>query len=180
MIFEVNQMKRKWLAVGIILLFVGVAFSPGVTASVSRDKTVHFDVELCGLNQSYSVELTQQQAHEVYMVFDSVKKRLSVVKAQEEVTEIFTDAIKELHIIGLFGDLEASQVLALVLQPVMSSRFINGIDTLLAHSYNLNKSNYFCSIAGNSSNAYFCGSSLRVLNILMTLPFFIFYLLFFF
>ena len=168
-------MIKKCLVVGVILLFVGVAFSPGVTASVSRDKTVHFDVELCGLNQSYSVELTQQQAHEVYMVFDSVKKRLSVVKAQEEVTEIFTDAIKELHTIGLFGDLEVSRIFNLVLKPAMSSRLIKDVDRLLTHFSGSNRSNYFCSVAGNSSNAYFCGSSLRVLNILMTLPFFIFH-----
>jgi hypothetical protein len=170
-------MKDTWmnrgLVVSVILLFIGVAISPGVTASVAKDKTIQFDVELCGLNQNYSVQLTPKQTQEVYAVFDTVKQKLSMIETQEESVAIFSEAINKLHTIGLLGEMEVSRIINLVLQPTMNPRFVQ---TILVRSHKLtNEGNYLCSIAGNTSNAYFCGTSLRMLNVVMTLPFFVFH-----
>jgi hypothetical protein len=173
MIFEKNQMNTKWLAVGIILLFIGVAITPSITAPDSNDKTVKFDVELCGLNQNYSILVTPQQAREIYLVFDAIKQKLTMVETQEATKDIFSEAVTTLHTIGLFDDTRMSQVLDLVLQPERRSHYQNIIQNLNRSHILAGKGNYFCSIAGNTSQTYFCGASIRLLNVVMTLPFFI-------
>ncbi|UCD13962.1 MAG: hypothetical protein JSW60_00665 [Thermoplasmatales archaeon] len=40
---------RNALAVGIILLFIGVAFAPSINANISKEM-VEFTTEVCGLN----------------------------------------------------------------------------------------------------------------------------------
>jgi len=60
-------MKRKWLAVGIILLFIGISVAPnintGVVTAIQENDLIEVTTQACGI-QGYddtTVKLTRQQ-----------------------------------------------------------------------------------------------------------------------
>jgi hypothetical protein len=168
--------EMKWLSILAIVLFLGIAFAPSVHSSAVNDDLVQFHVELSGLEKNYTVSLTRQQAQDVYAIFDNLKQRLSGVTSRDETNEIFTEAVENLSCTGLLGNVSVAQALELVLQPKTSPGLHRTTPSLPARARNLSANgNYFCSVAADLSDVYFCGTSLRALNLLMTLPFFIFH-----
>jgi hypothetical protein len=166
----------KWFSFVAIILFLGVAFAPSVHSSTVNDNFVQFHVDLSGLEKNYTVTLTRQQANEVYATFHDLKQRLSGVETREESEMIFTEAVEKLSRTGLLGNVSVSQILNLVLPQKRDSEYIHTVPTRSSRANPLGmKGNYFCSVAADLSDVYFCGTSLRILNLLMTLPFFIFH-----
>jgi hypothetical protein len=170
-----NYILWKGLAVGIILLFVGVAVSPSITAPTPTSKTIQFDVQLCGLNKNYTVQLTPEQTKEVYRVFDDIKQKMSTVTTRVETKEIFTEAINALWAIGLLKGISISQAKELILQSKKDTKLIDVMKVLSNKQQNLSiPGNYLCSIAGNTSNTYFSTAFIQMTNALIYLPFFVF------
>ena len=100
-------MKRKWLAVGIILLFVGVAVAPSVIFNVVKasqeDDLVEVTTQACGI-QGYgdtTVKLTRQQYNDLEKYLVEFRARLNQTATREEAAPIFKEAVVELDKYGL-------------------------------------------------------------------------------
>jgi len=143
-------MLRKYLAVAVILLFIGVAFAPSVNANVSKDDLVEFDVELCGLGKKHTVKLTQEEAHEVEHLFDDIEQILSEVETRDGSEEIFKDAVVELDKYDLLGGMSVKQVQRIIAgmvdETIVKTHFNRG---------NLGNLNMFCTIAFHATNIQF-------------------------
>jgi len=114
------NMFRKGLAVAVILLFIGVAFTSSINANVSKESVdselVEFTTEVCGIKgvKPHTVSLSKEDADEVDRLFDSIKERLDKVETREEAVEIFNEAVVELDKYGLLGGLSVKQAQKLV------------------------------------------------------------------
>jgi hypothetical protein len=104
---ENNQMKRKWLAVGIILLFIGVTVAPSINQSIvtasQEDDLVEVTTQACGI-QGYgdtTVKLTRQQYQNLEEYLVEFRARLNQTTTREEAIPIFKDAVVELDRYGL-------------------------------------------------------------------------------
>jgi len=143
-------MIKKGLAVAVILLFIGVAFTSSINASVIKDELVEFDVEFCGLGKKHTVKLTQQEADEIDKLFDDIKEQLDTVETIEETEEIFKGAVVELDKYGLLGVLSVSQAQRLVTGKYQESTE----DKYMEKSLDENE-NRFCLITGNTNRNIF-------------------------
>jgi hypothetical protein len=95
-------MKRKWLAVGIILLFVGVTIAPTINFQVVKastdDDLVEVTTQVCGI-QGYEntiVKLSKEHYAELDYLFDTLKRDLENASSRQEAKCIIQDAVKEL------------------------------------------------------------------------------------
>jgi len=136
-------MIKKGLALAVILLFVSVAIAPSINASVVKDDLIEFDVEFCGLGKKHTVELTQQEALEVELLFADIEHRLSKIETREEAEIIFKEAVVELDKYGLLGGLSVRQA-----QRLVTGRYQN-IGNFLMEKSILQYSNMFCLLAGS-------------------------------
>ncbi|GAH55890.1 unnamed protein product, partial [marine sediment metagenome] len=92
---------KKLLVVGIIFLFLGLAFAPSINANISKasieSEMVEITTEICGFNGGkHTVQLTKEEAEEVEQLIDDIERRLDKVETREEAVEIFNEAIVEL------------------------------------------------------------------------------------
>jgi hypothetical protein len=100
-------MKRKCLAVGIILLFVVVAVAPSINISVVKASTdnelIEVTTEVCGINGigNHTVRLTKQQYQELQQYLVEFRAKLNITTSKEEVIPIFNEAIMEINKYGL-------------------------------------------------------------------------------
>jgi len=100
-------MKRKWLAVGIILLFVGVTIVPTINFNTVKastdDDLVEVTTQACGI-QGYgntTVKLTREQYQNLEQYLVEFRARLNQTTTREEAIPIFKDAVVELDKYGL-------------------------------------------------------------------------------
>jgi hypothetical protein len=96
-------MLKKLLTIGILFLFVGLAFSPSLTADIPEHKTVEIIVEVCRENnvEEHTIILTQQDYNEAKLLFDSINESLDSIESMDEAIVIYTDAIIELKKYGM-------------------------------------------------------------------------------
>ncbi len=163
-------MGLKYLAVAVILLFIGVAVAPSINANVrSEEKLVAFTTEVCGLNiVKQTVKLTQEEAEEVETLFDSIRERLNATEFREEADEIFKEAVVELDKYGLLGGLSVKQAHRLVTgefhnpiaKEIINRLFQKGILKLDEDE------NMFCLITGETDGTIFEGYLSRIYGIL--------------
>ena len=148
---------KNGLVVGVILLFVGVAVQPSI-ASVQQESidVKYFDVttEFIGLGKEHTVQLTQQQMDKVEELFESIKLRLDNAETEEETVQIFNEAIVELDSYGLLGKWSVKQVQKLVTGNFLKTR-TNGLNDKLYDKNQILHRNFFCLIAGKTTNTYF-------------------------
>jgi len=175
-----DKMLRKYLAVVVILLFIGLAFAPSINANVSKESLVEFTTEICGLNGGkQTVKLTLEEAQEVEDLFDSIRERLNATESRGEAEEIFKEAVVELDKYGLLGGLSIKQAQRLVTGGQPNSRFMKILEKMsdIYKSIFDNYNNVFCSIAGKSDDSLFMSLTavIRILTALMVLsPIYIF------
>jgi hypothetical protein len=100
-------MIRKWLAVGIILLFIGVAVAPSINQNVVKasqeDDLIEVTTQACGI-QGYgdnTVKLTRQQYQDLEEYLVEFRARLNQTTTREEAIPIFKEAVVELDKYGL-------------------------------------------------------------------------------
>jgi hypothetical protein len=98
---------RKWLAVGIILLFVGIAIAPSINFQVvkaSNDSDlVEVTSQACGIQEygDTTVALTKQQCNDLKQYLVEFRARLNQTSTREEAVSIFKEAVVELDKYGL-------------------------------------------------------------------------------
>jgi hypothetical protein len=100
-------MKRRWLAVGIILLFIGVAVAPSINFTVVKasndNDLVEVTTQACGIKGfgNTTVKLTKQQYQNLEQYLVDFRARLNQTTTREEAVPIFKEAVVELNKYGL-------------------------------------------------------------------------------
>jgi hypothetical protein len=102
-------MKRKYLAVGIILLFVGVTIAPTInfnTVKASQDDLVEVTTQACGIKGygNTTVKLTREQYQDLEQYLVDFRTRLNQTSTREEAVPIFKEAVVELDRHGLLPE----------------------------------------------------------------------------
>lgn len=151
-------MKKKGLAVIVILLFIGLAFAPSINASIVKDDLVEFEVEFCGLGKKHTVELTQDESDEVEILFNNIEKQLSQVETRDQAEEIFKDAVVELDKYGLLGGLSLRQAKQLVTIGIHETKIMKIIESIygINPSGKNDKENILCLCYLEVNNGVLC------------------------
>jgi hypothetical protein len=159
-------MKRRWLAVGIILLFIGVAVAPSINISVVKasndNDLVEVTSQACGI-EGYgdtTVKITRQQYHDLGQYLVDFRARLNQTSTREEAVPIFKEAVVELDKYGLLPKgmnvKQAQNLVTIGTRKVSQLRPLEA--SILKQSNSLSNNNtvaFFCMIAGKSTNTYF-------------------------
>ena len=152
-------MKRKCLAVGIILLFIGVAVAPSINSSVVKtsDDLVEVTSQACGIQGfgNTTVKLTKEQYQNLEQYLVDFRARLNQTTTREEAVPIFKDVIVELNKFGLLPKgMSVEQAQKLVIGPQLSLRKMNNLRELLKNNRNDNATNYFCTVTATTTSWY--------------------------
>ncbi len=96
---------KKFLAMGVILLFIGVAVAPSINSSAVKpsDDLVEVTSQACGIQgfANTTVKLTKQQYQDLEQYLVEFRARLNQTSTREEAVPIFKDAVVELNKYGL-------------------------------------------------------------------------------
>jgi len=151
-----SECLKKYRVIGIIFIFVGVAFVPTIIAQVPKltieSKLIEITTEICGIDsfKPYKAQLNKEEAEELYRLFDSIKERLDKIETLKEPIAIFIEAIVSLNGYGLFPyDISIEQILSLI---------VFNKDYLIAG--NTTKTYFFKAFSGYP---YFSGRLLRLI-----------------
>jgi hypothetical protein len=154
--------KNLILAFGITILFLGLAIQPSVaTVQPESIDVEYFDVttELIGLGKEHTVQLTQQQMDELDALFESIKLQLDNAETEEETARIYNEVIVELDSYSLLGDCSVKQVQKLITGNFLKTR-TKGLKDKLYDKNQFMSRNFFCLIAGKTTNTRFIPMSL--------------------
>jgi hypothetical protein len=157
-------LKRKWLTVGIILLFIGVAVAPSINLSVVKasndNDLVEVTTQACGIQgyENTTVQLTRQQYRNLEQYLVDFRARLNQTSTRVEAVPIFKEAVVELNKYGLLPkgmSVEQAQklitgenqhILYKTTWQKMSKKIHGCFESL---------SNFFCLISGTTTNTFF-------------------------
>jgi len=140
------------IAVAIIVLS---SFSSVVGKVSSDDDLVEIDVEFCGLGKKHTVQLTQQEADEVELLFADIQSQLENVETREEAEVIFKEAVVELDKYGLLGEMSIREVQRLVTGGLMNPKFVELIENMYRGNRGIFPGNFMCLVAGSTTNSWF-------------------------
>jgi hypothetical protein len=157
-------MKRKCLAIGIILLFVGVTIAPTINFQVVKastdDDLVEVTTQACGIQgyENTTVKLTREQYQNLEEHLVEFRARLNQTSTREEAVPLFKDAVVELDKYGLLpSGMSVEKAQKLVTSLYQNQNIIKNQKTLL-HNHVFTQEddgNIFCLIAGRTTNTYF-------------------------
>ncbi len=121
-------MNKKCLAVGIILLFIGVAVAPSINSSVvqTSDDRVEVTTQACGMKgyDEITITLTKDQYQSLEAYLNDFRGRLSRTASTEEAASLFKETINMLASYGLLAPgWSTSHVQDQTLRSVLSPRF---------------------------------------------------------
>jgi hypothetical protein len=156
-----DNMLKKTLALATIVLFIGLAVVPSIQANVVESELVDITVEVCGIGgaKPHTVQLTQEQAEELELLFDEINSKLDDVETREEAVKIINDVIIELDGYGLLGDTsieEAQRLVTGVYSNPITTRFMERLDDRVIGTLNETE-NKLCLIVGKTDNTMFHG-----------------------
>ena len=152
---------KKGLVIGLVALFIAIAFAPCINANISKtsveNELVEISIEICGIDwlQEHIIQLSEQDAIELEVLFDDMKLKLDNVNTKQETAKIFNDAVLLLSEFGLLpNDMSVEEVQHLVTNSNHETISLNKINdkTQLGNS---DDENFDCYIAGKTSNTMF-------------------------
>ena len=162
------NIRKKSLAVGVILLFLGVAIAPSINfdiakASIDND-LIEVTSETCGIkgfgNQTVKITKKQYQDLEQYLV--DFRTRLNKTTTREEAVPIFNEAVVELNKYGLLPkgmSVEQAQKLVTSHNPLKNSFKILPNTCLKLDELDIKLSNILCFIAAyGKDTGLICGA----------------------
>jgi hypothetical protein len=149
-------MKRKWLAVGIILVFIGVAIVPSINFNIVRasedNDFVEVTTQAIGVDgyANTTVKLTREQYAEVVKLFDDVAVELHTLKTRADAVPIYTNAIVRLNTYGLLPQgMSVTQAQRLVLDSHENVQGKSTIPRVCDNTLHPMQHNYFfCLVSG--------------------------------
>ncbi len=150
---------KKWLVVGIILLFVGVTIAPTINFNTVKattdDDLVEVTTQACGI-QGYgntTVKLTREQYQSLEEYLVEFRARLNQTSTREEAVPIFKDAVVELDKYGLLPKGMNTEQAQYVVTGGSHNLRINTLIRDILKKKNLNDSaNILCFITGHSKD----------------------------
>jgi hypothetical protein len=128
-------MIRKWLAIGIILFFVGVTIAPTINFNTVKastdDDLVEVTTQACGI-QGYgntTVKLTREQYNDLEQYLVEFRARLNQTTTREEAVPLFKEAVVELDKYGLLpkGMLTKHPILLIIVKIQLLIRFYRAL-----------------------------------------------------
>jgi len=137
---------NKTRVIGVILLFVGIAFAPSINANVKKEY-VNITIEFCGLGGKHKVQLSSEEVEDLDILFDTLRLKLDDAESKDETVKIFNEGIKKLEENGLLGDMTIVQV-----QRLITERYQKSIMLSLSLDENENKN---CLIIGRTTETWF-------------------------
>ena len=102
-----KKLLRKGLAVGIILLFIGIAVAPSININVVKasndNELIEVTTQACGIKGfgNTTVKLTKQHYQNLEQYLVDFRARLNQTTTREEAVPIFNEAVVELNKYGL-------------------------------------------------------------------------------
>jgi len=148
-------MKKKCLAVGIILLFIGVAVAPSINFTVVKASTdnelVEVTTQACGIKGygNTTVKLTRQQYQNLEQYLVDFRARLNQTSTREEAVPIFKEAVIELNKYGLLPKgMSIGQAQRLVSGEYLSKRMMNALEMIAKKHLVSNETNSLCLTVG--------------------------------
>jgi hypothetical protein len=163
------NLKQKMLILFFIFLMVNTANITSITAvkisTSDENEFVEYSVtgyDLSDVNPRI-VTLPQKDAEMIERLFDEIKKNIDAAKTQEEINEIFTDAVLQFDNYGLLGDIPLDDAQQLILgsykNTIKNTFFIKptlgGLD---------DNENIDCFIVGKTSNTYFLSRVVQLID----------------
>jgi hypothetical protein len=154
-------MKTKCLAVGIILLFVGIAYAPAInfnTVKASQENDlIEVTSQACGITgyKDSTVKLTREQHQNLEQYLVEFRARLNQTTTREEAVPIFKEAVVELDKYGLLPHgMSVERAQKFVIGPYQNYKLVKYIEKLYKVSENflLDDGNRFCLIYGTSND----------------------------
>jgi hypothetical protein len=140
-------MSIKILTIVTAVLLVGVACIPGLHAGIAHDHRL--TVEICdpqGVEQK-SIPASDMDLQKIEQIFATINARLDKATNDQEKLQVFNDAVKQLAVFGVFGNLSIEQAQRLVTrwyEPTL------GKNAQKPSSYLINK-NAFCLVSGRTN-----------------------------
>lgn len=161
---------RKVLAVGIIGLFIGIAFFPSFNAlsisegtNISDDKLIEIKVGISNIGgeRKHTVWLTQEESDSLDILIEDFKEKLDNSESLEETSDIHYDMIISLNELGLLpddidvtnSDTLLSDIYGYGAIAKIFDIFINIANYKFFRPDNMGvNSNYFCFVSGETRN----------------------------
>jgi hypothetical protein len=130
-------MIKKWLAVGIILLFVGIAIAPTINLQIVKASTdeelVEVTTQACGIKGygDTTVKLTREQYNDLEQYLVEFRARLNQTTTREEAIPIFKEAVVELDKYGLLPrGMSVEKAQRLIIGRYQNARMMKFIDKM--------------------------------------------------
>ncbi len=158
-------MKGKWLAIGIILLFLGIAVTPTINSQVvkaSKDNDfVEVTTQADGI-EGYGktmVKLTKEQYQDLEQYLTQFRAKLNQTSMRMEAVPLFKETVTELHKYGLLPKgMSIDQAQKLMLQQNQHEHLTILQERFLPNRILLNSDgNNFSLIAGHTTNTLILG-----------------------
>jgi hypothetical protein len=170
------EMKRI-LAVGVILLFIGVSVAPTINFQVVKASTdndlVKVTTQACGIQgyEDTTVKLTRKQYQDLEQYLVDFRERLNQTSTREEAIPIFKEAVVELDKYGLLPrgmSVEKAQKLVIARYKSFQDRYI--LNSLMTNSKLLDDNrNTLCYFTGQIDNSFVWTLRARLLTIPLVL-----------
>jgi len=164
---------KKILALGIILLFIGVAVAPSINFNVVKasndNDLVEVTTQACGIKGfgDATVKLTRQQYQNLEQYLVDFRARLNQTSTRDEAVPIFKEAVVELNKYGLLPKgMNVKKAQSLVIGLFQNTKLTRYEEKLLNTSENPSnyEGNKFCLIYGEAkSNTLFLGPVNKVI-----------------
>lgn len=160
---------KKGLVIGLVALFVSIAFAPCIDANASKtsvdNELVEISIEICEIDgaQEQIIQLSEQDIGELEVIFDDMKLKLDNVNTKQETAKIFNDAVLSLNEFGLLpNDMSVQEVLQLVTNSNHEAITLDKINDRTQLGGN-DDENFDCFIVGKTSNTMFFNPGWHIL-----------------
>jgi hypothetical protein len=149
------MIKRKWLVVGIILLFISVAVAPSINFTVVKafqeNDLVEVTTQACGIlgYGNTTVRLTKEQYQNLEQYLVGFRARLNQTTTREEAVPLFKEAVVELQKYHLLpGGMSVMQAQSLVVGSYLDSPVLRKLPEMVTKKTSNTLTNTLCLVAG--------------------------------
>jgi hypothetical protein len=151
-------MIRRWLAIGIILLFVGVTIAPTINFNTvkasTNDDLVEVTTQACGITGfgDTTVKLTREQHQDLEQYLAEFRARLNQTTTREEAVPIFKEAVVELDKYGLLPKgMSVERAQRLVTFMCSNQKTGEVFKRLIGGKQDIKSINMFCLVSGKAT-----------------------------
>ena len=150
------KIMKKFIAIGIIFLFIGVAFAPSINSNIVKasndNDLVEVTSQACGIQGfgNTTIKLTKEQYLDLEQYLVDFRARLNQTTTREEAVPIFKDAVAELNKYGLLPKgMSIQQAIDLTI-----GRYMRGFTLPKSHPITGVYENFLCLIAGRGNPVF--------------------------